>query len=286
MIIKHHKPYTSSKRTQLSLNYSILTKKHAEKSLTFFLHSSQGRACNGQITLRHKGGGHRQLYRQINFSYNYLDLVAQILSIEYDPYRTAYIALTYYENHTICYILHIENIQIGNYIIALRDEPISFNFLFFCGNALALRYLPIGTRINNLELFPFKGSQNIRSAGCYGKIVANQGLQVAIKLPSSQIRLFCDKCLATIGRISNKFFFLVQLGKAGRARWLNIRPTVRGCAMNPIDHPHGGGTGKAPIGRISPLTPWNKKALGYRTSKFKKANNLITIHDESELQFL
>nr|YP_010139334.1 ribosomal protein L2 [Poterioochromonas malhamensis]QQK55000.1 ribosomal protein L2 [Poterioochromonas malhamensis] len=278
MKIKYYKPYTPSVRHKTSINFFTLSKKSPEKSLFLKNNRAKGRNNQGKITIRHRGGGHKKLYRSISLKKTKFNLVGRILSIEYDPNRSSYISLVYYENHTLEYMLHVEDLKIGSYIYATKLDPTKTNIslpAFSIGNTMCLKYMPLGTKIHNLEFFPGKGGQLLRSAGCFGKILAKEKDYVAVRLPSQEIRLFHQNCLATIGKISNSLYYTVKLGKAGRKRWLGIRPTVRGSAMNPIDHPHGGGEGRCPIGKPSPLTPWGKKALGVKTRNKKKNNNLI-----------
>lgn len=284
MKIKYYKPYTPSTRHKTSINFFFLSKKAPEKSLISKNHRPKGRNNQGRITVRHKGGGHKKLYRVISLKKTKFNIFGRVVSIEYDPNRNSYISLVYYEDHSIEYMLHVEGLKIGSYIYNCNSNPELHPYkgddkLIFspyaAGNTLPLKYIPLGTRINNLEFFPGKGGQLLRSAGCFGKVLAKEQNYVAVRLPSQEIRLFHEKCLATIGKISNSLIYTLKLGKAGRKRWLGIRPTVRGSAMNPIDHPHGGGEGRSPIGKPSPLTPWGKKTLGVKTRKKRKSNYLI-----------
>jgi len=261
MPIKIYKPYTPSTRNKSVLDFSSLTKKKSEKSLTVANHRAKGRNNKGRITIRHKGGGHKRLYRLIDFKRNKYDIQGTVVSVEYDPNRNANIALINYQDGEKRYILHPENLNIGDSIIAGKNFPISI------GNALPLEAIPLGTDVHNIELFPGKGGQLVRSAGTSAKVLAKENNFVVLRLSSKEIRLFKKECFATIGKISNSDFYNVVLGKAGRSRWLGIRPTVRGSVMNPVDHPHGGGEGRCPIGRARPLTPWGKPALGLKTRK-------------------
>lgn len=267
MIIKIYKPYTASTRQKTSTDFSIFTKKDPEKHLISYYHRSKGRNSKGQITIRHKGGGHKRLYRNIDFRRNKCLIEGKVVAIEYDPNRNANLALIQYLDGEKRYILHVENLSIGDIIIS--GEILNFNV----GNSLALKNIPVGTEIHNIELYPGKGGQLTRSAGTSAKILGHENNFSIIKLSSKEIRLIQNICFATIGRISNSDFNNVIIGKAGRNRWLGIRPTVRGTAMNPIDHPHGGGEGKCPIGKPRPLTPWGKPALGMKTRKNKKITN-------------
>jgi large subunit ribosomal protein L2 len=271
MAIKIYKPYTPSTRNKSSLDFSILSKKKPEKSLTVSNQRAKGRNNQGRITTRHKGGGHKKLYRLIDFKRNKYDIQGKVAAIEYDPNRNAYLALINYEDGEKRYILHPENLNIGDQIFAGKNCPIAI------GNAMPLDLIPLGTDIHNLELFPGKGGQLIRAAGGSAKILAKENNYVVLRLCSKEIRLFKKECFATIGRISNSDFYNVVLGKAGRKRWLGVRPTVRGSVMNPVDHPHGGGEGRCPIGKPRPLTPWGKPALGMKTRQKKKKSDLFII---------
>ena len=275
MPIKIYKPYTPSTRNKSVLDFSSLTKKKSEKSLTVANHRAKGRNNKGRITIRHKGGGHKRLYRLIDFKRNKYDIQGTVVSIEYDPNRNANIALINYQDGEKRYILHPENLNIGDSIIAGKNFPISI------GNALPLESIPLGTDVHNIELFPGKGGQLVRSAGTSAKVLAKENNFVVLRLSSKEIRLFKKECFATIGKISNSDFYNVVLGKAGRSRWLGIRPTVRGSVMNPVDHPHGGGEGRCPIGRARPLTPWGKPALGLKTRKKTKKSNIFIIRSRS-----
>jgi len=275
MPIKIYKPYTPSTRNKSVLDFSSLTKKKSEKSLTVANHRAKGRNNKGRITIRHKGGGHKRLYRLIDFKRNKYDIQGTVVSIEYDPNRNANIALINYQDGEKRYILHPENLNIGDSIIAGKNFPIGI------GNALPLEAIPLGTDVHNIELFPGKGGQLVRSAGTSAKVLAKENNFVVLRLFSKEIRLFKKECFATIGKISNSDFYNVVLGKAGRSRWLGIRPTVRGSVMNPVDHPHGGGEGRCPIGRARPLTPWGKPALGLKTRKKTKKSNIFIIRSRS-----
>lgn len=271
MGIKIYKPYTPSTRNKSGLDFSILSKKKPEKSLTIANHRAKGRNNQGKITIRHKGGGHKRLYRLIDFKRNKYDIQGKVSSIEYDPNRNAYLALINYEDGEKRYILHPENLKINDIIFSGKNHSISI------GNAMPLDLIPLGTDVHNIELFPGKGGQIIRAAGASAKILAKENNFVVLRLSSKEIRLFKKECFATIGRISNSDFYNVVLGKAGRQRWLGVRPTVRGSVMNPVDHPHGGGEGRCPIGKPRPLTPWGKPALGMKTRKKKQKSDLFII---------
>jgi large subunit ribosomal protein L2 len=271
MGIKIYKPYTPSTRNKSGLDFSNLSKKAPEKSLTVSNHRAKGRNNKGRITIRHRGGGHKRLYRLIDFKRNKRDIEGKVSAIEYDPNRNANIALITYQDGEKRYILHPETLKVGDSVMAGNDFPVKV------GNALPLANIPLGTDIHNVELFPGKGGQLMRSAGTSAKILAKENNFVVLRLSSKEIRLFKQECFATIGRVSNADFYNVVLGKAGRTRWLGVRPTVRGSVMNPIDHPHGGGEGRCPVGKPRPLTPWGKPALGMKTRNKKKRSDLFII---------
>jgi len=271
MGIKIYKPYTPSSREKSSLDFSTLSKVKPEKSLISSNHRAKGRNNQGRITTRHKGGGHKRRYRLIDFRRNKFDIKGIISSIEYDPNRNANIALVNYEDGEKRYILHPENLKIGDSIAAGLSVEIKV------GNSLPLSNIPLGTDVHNVELLPGKGGQLVRSAGTSAKILAKENNFVILRLSSKEIRLFKKECFATVGRISNSDFYNVVLGKAGRKRWLGVRPTVRGAVMNPVDHPHGGGEGRCPIGKPRPLTPWGKPALGVKTRKRKNKSDIFII---------
>jgi large subunit ribosomal protein L2 len=261
MQIKIFNPYTPSLRQKISLDFSIISKKKKEKKLSFYYHRSKGRNNQGRITCRHKGGGHKKLYRLIDFKRKKLDIIGNIKSVEYDPNRSAFISLVCYQDGQKNYIITPDKIKIGQEIIS------SINSLPIIGNSSILKNIPLGMQIHNIEIYPGKGGQLTRSAGCSATIVAKEKNYAIIKLSSKGTRLINENCFATIGRVSNSDNAKISLGKAGRARWLGIRPTVRGSAMNPVDHPHGGGEGRSPIGKPSPVTPWGKPTLGKKTRK-------------------
>ena len=267
MSIRLYKSYTPGTRNRALLTFSEITTNKPEKSLIRKNHRKKGRNNRGVITIRHRGGGHKRRYRLIDFNRNKHDIEATVASIEYDPNRNARIALVHYEDGEKRYILHPNNINVGDKIISGSGAPLNI------GNTLPLEEIPLGTSIHNIELIPRRGGQIVRSAGTSAKILAKEGDYVTLRLPSKEVRLIRKECFATIGEVSNNEAFLVQSGKAGRTRWLGKRPTVRGSVMNPCDHPHGGGEGRAPIGRARPLTPWGKPALGMKTRKTKKASN-------------
>jgi|TARA_B110000902_G_scaffold42761_1_gene46766 large subunit ribosomal protein L2 len=267
MSIRLYKSYTPGTRNRALLTFSEITTNKPEKSLIRKNHRKKGRNNRGVITIRHRGGGHKKRYRLIDFYRNKHQIEATVASIEYDPNRNARIALVNYTDGEKRYILHPNNINVGDKIISGSGSSLNI------GNSLPLEEIPLGTSIHNIELIPRKGGQIVRSAGTSAKILAKEGDYVTLRLPSKEVRLIRKECFATIGEVSNNEAFLVQSGKAGRTRWLGKRPTVRGSVMNPCDHPHGGGEGRAPIGRSRPLTPWGKPALGMKTRKKKKASN-------------
>ena len=275
MGIKIYKPYTPTTRNRSVLDFSNLSNKKPEKSLLVSNHRAKGRNNQGRITIRHKGGGHKRRYRLIDFKRNLLNIKGTVISIEYDPNRNCNIALINYENGEKRYILHPEKLKIGDNIFAGKDQLIEI------GNALPLENIPLGTDIHNVELIPGKGGQIIRAAGTSAKILAKENNFVVLRLSSKEIRLFRKDCFATIGKLSNSDVYNVVLGKAGRKRWLGIRPTVRGSVMNPVDHPHGGGEGRCPIGKPRPLTPWGKPALGVKTRKRKNKSDIFIIRSRS-----
>jgi large subunit ribosomal protein L2 len=264
MAIRFFKAATPGTRHGSVINFSEISSKKPEKSLTSWWSRSKGRNNRGIITTRHRGGGHKRLYREIDFARTKLGIGAKVISIEYDPNRNARIALLHYQDGEKRYILHPLGLSIGENIIASPDAIISL------GNSLPLVKIPLGTEVHNIELQPGGGGQLVRSAGTVAQIVAKEGKWVTLRLPSGEVRLVSENCWATIGRVGNADAINVTLGKAGRKRWLGRRPSVRGSAMNPVDHPHGGGEGRAPIGRSCPVSPWGKPALGSKTRKQKK----------------
>jgi large subunit ribosomal protein L2 len=267
MAIRLYKSYTPGTRNRALSDFSEITKSTPEKSLIRKNHRNKGRNNRGVITIRHRGGGHKRRYRLIDFKRNKIDIEGRVVAIEYDPNRNARIALIHYSDGEKRYILQPKNLNVGDSIYSGSNISLSI------GNSMPLEEIPLGTSIHNIELIPNKGGQIVRSGGTSAKILAKEGNYVTLRLPSKEIRLLRKECCATIGEISNNDVFLVQSGKAGRTRWLGIRPTVRGSVMNPCDHPHGGGEGRAPIGRTRPLTPWGKPALGTRTRKNKKLSD-------------
>ena len=267
MGIRLYKSYTPGTRHRALSAFTEITKAKPEKSLIKKNHRSKGRNNRGVITIRHRGGGHKRRYRIIDFNRDKYEISGIIASIEYDPNRNARIALVHYNDGEKRYILHPKGLSVGNTISSGSGSALTV------GNSLPLEEIPLGTSIHNIELIPTKGGQLVRAAGTSAKILAKEGNYVTLRLPSKEIRLLRKECFATIGEISNNDAFLIQSGKAGRTRWLGKRPTVRGSVMNPCDHPHGGGEGRAPIGRTRPLTPWGKPALGIKTRKRKKLSD-------------
>ncbi len=275
MSIRLYKSYTPGTRNRALLSFDEITKTKPEKSLIRKNHRNKGRNNRGVITIRHRGGGHKRRYRLIDFKRNKYGIEGIVSSIEYDPNRNARIALIHYTDGDKRYILHPKNLNVGQSILAGSDIPLSI------GNNLPLKQIPLGTSIHNIELIPNRGGQMVRAGGTSAKILAKEGNYVTLRLPSKEIRLIHKECFATIGEISNNDVFLVQSGKAGRTRWLGKRPVVRGSVMNPCDHPHGGGEGRAPIGRTRPLTPWGKPALGIKTRKRKKLSDAYILRKRS-----
>jgi large subunit ribosomal protein L2 len=271
MSIRLYKAYTPGTRNRALSSFSEITKNKPEKKLICKNHRAKGRNNRGVITIRHRGGGHKKKYRTIDFRRNKHNIEARVASIEYDPNRNARIALLHYTDGEKRYILHPNNLKVGDKVNSGSRISISI------GNALPLSDIPLGTTVHNIELIPYHGGQIVRAAGTSAKILAKEGNYVTLRLPSKEIRLIRKQCFATIGEISNNDAFLVRSGKAGRNRWLGKRPTVRGSVMNPCDHPHGGGEGRAPIGRTRPLTPWGKPALGIKTRKTKRISTLYIL---------
>ena len=267
MSIRLYKSYTPGTRHRALSAFTEITKAKPEKSLIQKNHRKKGRNNRGVITIRHRGGGHKRRYRQIDFGRNKYGINGIVTSIEYDPNRNARISLISYSDGEKRYILHPKGLNVGDSIVSGEGSS------FAVGNTLPLSEIPLGTSVHNLELIPNKGGQLVRAAGTSAKILAKEGDYVTLRLPSKEIRLLRKECFATIGEISNNDAFLVQSGKAGRTRWLGKRPAVRGSVMNPCDPPHGGGEGRAPIGRTRPLTPWGKPALGMKTRKNKKLSD-------------
>ena len=275
MSIRLYKSYTPGTRNRALSTFSEITKTKPERSLIQKNHRRKGRNNRGVITVRHRGGGHKRRSRIIDFKRNKYGIEGIVASIEYDPNRNARIALINYLDGEKRYILQPKNLVLGNRIMSGSGS------LLQIGNTLPLEEIPLGTSIHNVELIPNRGGQIVRAGGTSAKILAKEGDYITLRLPSKEIRLIRKECLATIGEIDNNDAFLVQSGKAGRTRWLGKRPTVRGSVMNPCDHPHGGGEGRAPIGRTRPLTPWGKPALGIKTRKRKKLSDAYILRRRS-----
>jgi large subunit ribosomal protein L2 len=271
MGIRSYRPYTPGTRERVVSDFSEVTRSEPEKSLTRSVHRPKGRNNRGVITCRHRGGGHKRLYRVIDFYRNKHNIPAKVVSVEYDPNRNARIALLHYQDGEKRYILHPAGLEVGATVISGPDAP------FEVGNALPLSNMPLGTSVHNVELVPGKGGQIVRAAGGAAQVVAKEGNFVTLKLPSTEVRLVRRECYATIGQVGNADVRNTSLGKAGRKRWKGRRPEVRGSVMNPVDHPHGGGEGRAPIGRPGPVTPWGKPALGAKTRKKKKLSSALIV---------
>nr|YP_010443752.1 ribosomal protein L2 [Vacuolaria virescens]UTE94639.1 ribosomal protein L2 [Vacuolaria virescens] len=271
MAIRIYRAYTPGTRNKVVSTFSEITKTKPEKSLVKKIHRCKGRNNQGLITIRHRGGGHKRSYRLIDFKRNKFDLVGTVNSIEYDPNRNAFISLIFYKDGEKRYILHPEFLKIGSSILSGENAPISI------GNSLPLKKIPVGSEIHNIELHPKKGGQIVRAAGTSARILGKEGNYIIIRLPSKEIRLIHKSCYATIGALSNNNHANIKLGKAGRKRWLGLRPTVRGSVMNPCDHPHGGGEGRCPIGRARPLTPWGKPSLGTKTRSKNKYSDIFIL---------
>ncbi len=271
MGIKRYKPVTPSRRWMTGYTFEEITKTEPEKSLLAPLKKTGGRNVYGRITVRHRGGGHKRRYRIIDFKRDKFDMPATVLSIEYDPNRSARIALVQYEDGEKRYIIAPLGLKVGDTIISSRTQVVEVK----PGNAMPLRFIPLGTILHNLELYPGKGGQVARSAGTSVQLMAKEGKYAHIKMPSGEVRLFLQDCLATIGQVSNPEHDSIVIGKAGRMRWLGRRPIVRGVAMNPVDHPHGGGEGKAPQGNPHPVSPWGWNTKGKKTRKKKPSDKLI-----------
>ena len=276
MSIKSYKPYTPSRRAMTTLSFEEITKATPEKSLLVTLKKSGGRNQQGVITTRHIGGGNKRKYRIIDFKRNKDGVVGKVAAIEYDPNRNANIALINYVDGEKRYIIKPKGLNVGDKIISGENGDI------VVGNALLLKNIPEGTLVHNVELMPKKGGQLCRSAGCSAQILGKDGKYVIVRLQSGETRKILGECKATIGVVGNEDFNLVNLGKAGKTRWLGTRPTVRGSAMNPPDHPHGGGEGKCPVGRDAPRTPWGKRALGVKTRRNKKASTKFIIKRKTD----
>ena len=271
MAIKRYKPTSSARRFMTASAYDEITKKTPEKSLLEDQRKSGGRNAQGKITVRHIGGGNRRKYRIIDFKRAKDGVPATVKAIEYDPNRSANIALLYYADGAKAYILAPVGLKVGDTVLSGANADIK------AGNSLMLKDIPVGTMVHNIEMQPGKGGQIARAAGMSAQIMARDEKYVTIKMPSGEMRYILSGCKATIGQVGNLEHEIIRIGKAGKTRYLGIRPSVRGVVMNPCDHPHGGGEGKSPVGMPGPVTPWGKPALGYKTRKHKKASNKLII---------
>ena len=271
MAIRGFKPTTPARRKMTVATFEEITKTTPEKSLLVSFNKTAGRNSQGRITSRHRGGGVKRKYRIIDLKRDKDNIPAKVQAIEYDPYRTAYIALLSYADGEKRYILQPNGLKVGDVIESGSDADIKV------GNALMLADIPVGTTVHNIEMTPGKGGQIARSAGSSAQLMAKEGKYAQLRLPSGEFRLINQRCKATIGQVGNISHELITLGKAGKSRYLGNRPHVRGSAMNPVDHPHGGGEGRTPIGRPSPMTPWGKKALGLKTRKKSKKSDMYIV---------
>ena len=271
MGMKHFRPTTPSLRNMTVSTFDEITKKTPEKSLLAKKKEKAGRNSYGRITVRHQGGGNRQKYRIIDFKRNKDDMKATVVGIEYDPNRSANIALIKYEDGTLSYILAPVGLTDGDVVVSGQKVDIK------PGNCMPIESIPVGTMIHNIELNPGQGGKMVRAAGQEAQLMAKEGKYAHVRLPSGEMRLVMTRCRATIGTVGNTDHENVKLGKAGRTRHMGIRPTVRGSVMNPVDHPHGGGEGRAPVGHAGPMTPWGKPALGYKTRKKNKQSNKMIV---------
>ena len=271
MAIKKYKPTTPGRRGMTVTDYSVLSKVEPERSLLEPMKKASGRNNTGRITVRHHGGGNRTKYRVIDFKRNKFDVPATVLTLEYDPNRSAHICLIQYEDGEKSYILAPDGLKVGDTVMAGPNADIK------PGNALPMANIPVGTVIHNIELYPGRGGQLVRSAGNQAQLMAKENGYALVRLPSGEMRNVPVNCIATIGQVGNTDHENVNIGKAGRKRHMGWRPTVRGSVMNPCDHPHGGGEGRAPIGRTGPVTPWGKPALGYKTRKTKNQTDKFIV---------
>jgi len=271
MGIRFYRAYTPGTRNRSVSDFQEITKSKPEKSLTSSNHRARGRNNRGVITCQQRGGGHKRLYRQIDFRRNKQGVPATVFSVEYDPNRNARIALLHYKDGEKRYILHPRGLQVGESVISNVEAPIKV------GNSLPIRSMPLGTEIHNIELQPGAGGQLARAAGSVAQIVAKEGEFATLRLPSGEVRLISLNCWGTVGQVGNIEASNLTIGKAGKKRWLGRRPKVRGSVKNPVDHPHGGGEGRCPIGRSRPVTPWGKPALGVRTRKPKRYSSRFII---------
>ena len=275
MAVKRHNPTTPSQRFLSTLDFSGLTKKKPEKSLLSVKNKNGGRNNQGKITVRHKGGGNRQKYRIIEFRRLHDNVVAKVVAIEYDPNRTANIALLQYEDGAKSYILAPVGLNVGDKVMSGEEVEVKV------GNCMPLKSIPVGSVVHAIELRPRQGAKIARSAGISARLMAKEGKYATLKMPSGEMRLVLLECRATLGQVGNVDHEIVSIGKAGRKRHMGVRPTVRGSVMNPNDHPHGGGEGKSPVGRPGPMTPWGKPALGLKTRDKKKSTNKFIVSKRS-----
>lgn len=271
MAIRGFKPTTPSRRKMTVASFEEITKTTPEKSLLTTINKTAGRNAHGRITSRHRGGGVKRKYRIIDLKRDKDNIPARVAAIEYDPYRTAYIALLNYADGEKRYIIQPNGLKVGDIVESGSDADIKV------GNTLMLADIPVGTTVHNIEMTPGRGGQIARSAGSSAQLMAKEGKYAQLRLPSGEFRLISQRCKATIGQVGNISHELITLGKAGKSRYLGKRPHVRGSAMNPVDHPHGGGEGRTPIGRPSPMTPWGKKALGLKTRKKSKKSDMYIV---------
>ncbi|CDC11678.1 MAG: 50S ribosomal protein L2 [Clostridium sp.] len=271
MSIKFYKPTGNGRRNMSVTDYSELSNVAPERSLLVSLKKNSGRNSYGRITVRHRGGGQRRKYRIIDFKRDKFDIPATVASVEYDPNRSAFIALLQYEDGEKRYILQPAGLKVGDVVVSGKDADIK------AGNALPLSSIPVGTIVHNVELYPGRGGQLARAAGNSAQLMAKEGVYALLRLPSGELRNVPASCMATIGQVGNLDHENVKVGKAGRKRHMGWRPTVRGSVMNPCDHPHGGGEGKSPVGRPGPVTPWGKPALGYKTRRTKKSSDKLIV---------
>ncbi|EGQ3528415.1 50S ribosomal protein L2 [Staphylococcus pseudintermedius] len=271
MALKHYKPITNGRRNMTTLDFAEITKSEPEKSLLQPLPKKAGRNNQGKLTVRHHGGGHKRQYRVIDFKRNKDGIPGKVDSIQYDPNRSANIALIVYADGEKRYIIAPKGLEVGQMIESGSEADIKV------GNALPLKDIPVGSVIHNIELKPGRGGQLARSAGASAQVLGKEGKYVLVRLRSGEVRMILSTCRATIGQVGNLQHELVNIGKAGKSRWLGKRPTVRGSVMNPNDHPHGGGEGRAPIGRPSPMSPWGKPTLGKKTRRGKKRSDKLIV---------
>ena len=276
MAIRGFKPTTPARRKMTVATFEEITKTTPEKSLLVSMSKTAGRNAQGRITSRHRGGGVKRKYRIIDLKRDKDNIPARVKAIEYDPYRTAYIALLSYADGEKRYIIQPNGLKVGDVIESGSDADIKV------GNALMLADIPVGTTVHNIEMTPGKGGQIARSAGSSAQLMAKEGKYAQLRLPSGEFRLINQRCKATIGQVGNISHELITLGKAGKSRYLGNRPHVRGSAMNPVDHPHGGGEGRTPVGRPSPMTPWGKKALGLKTRKKYKKSDMYIVRSRTK----